>query len=142
MPTAALKAFLLFLSSSRGSLSTIFCWGNEGISHSEIQNKKVKNTSSTARQDDALGTRQAQEHTLPISLSGTKFLTDDASPYGSTRLYLERGLLDWWCKLRWEVVVLVGYEKQDIMTVFIGRQRGREGHEAAKKAIERERSIA
>jgi len=42
MPTAALKAFLLFLSSSRGNLRTIFCCSEKSKNPQEIQNKNIQ----------------------------------------------------------------------------------------------------
>jgi hypothetical protein len=64
MPTAALKAFLFFLSSSRGNLSTIFC-----CSDKEPPNKFRTKTFRPKRKSRDEKLAQDQEPTLPIFLA-------------------------------------------------------------------------
>jgi len=66
MPTAALKAFLFFLSSSRGNLSTIFC-----CSDKEPRNKFRTKTFRPKKKEnqEMKNLFQDQEPTLPIFLA-------------------------------------------------------------------------
>ena len=140
MPTAALKAFLFFLSSSRGNLSTIFC-----CSDKEPQNKFRTKTFRPKKKKIKRWKIffRIRNQPCPSFLQWTEFFTGISCP-GRT------AVLD--CTWSQEYVVRLVRQalwvvRAEILSHPIYRQaagtegeRGRE--EAAKKALERETKLS